>query len=397
MLSLLLLSTALLAPQDPPPADDRFALALFAQLRERPGNLFLSPHSVDVALSMALAGAGGETAAQMAALLGVPPDQAAARARRLAQALAPRYSKVRDAAPGQEPVPPYEFDLVNAAWAAAGQSLEPAYLDTLEEGFGAPLLRVDFTRAEAAAAEINAWAKGRTDGRIDPLVAAEDFDPNTALVLVNAIRFRSPWQAGFSERQTHQAAFKTSAGREVEVPMMRRQEVYGYAETEALQAVELDYRGRQLSMLVLLPKQADGLPELEATLTAAGLRRLDSALAPTGVDLRLPRFRVDSSFRLDQPLKDAGMPDAFDGARADFSGIADERLWVSAVLHQASVAVDEKGTEASAATAVVLEKRAGIPRSEVGFTADHPFLFLIRHRATGTLLFLGRVADPTAG
>jgi len=385
-------------PQEPPPsiADDAFLAALFAELRAEPGNLFLSPWSVQTALEMALAGAGGSTAEQLEALLAVERSQAAARFRRAQAALEPPLLPVRDAAPGKEPRPCYQLDLVNAAWAAPGLSLRPAYQRLLHEGFGAALARQGFEDAAGAAAAINGWGAERTDGRIRELIRAEDLDANTLLVLVNAIRFQADWAKAFAERKTEPALFTTSAGVERAVPMMHRLGEYGYAETEALQAVRLDYRGGQLAMILLLPKDEGGLPALEASLRPELLRQLPQTMRPATVDLRLPRFQIDRRYRLDAPLRRAGMIDAFDAGRADFSGIAAEPMFVSAVLHQAGITVDERGTEASAATAVQLAK-LGYLEADATFTADRPFLFLIRHRDTGAVLFLGRVDDPSAG
>ncbi len=385
-------------PRQPPVviANDAFVATLFQQLRSGSGNLFVSPWSVQSALGMALAGADGQTAAQLEQLLGVRRGDAAERARRARQQLSPPRMTVRDAAPGQEPRPNYELDLVNAAWIQDGLELRTAYETQLRQGFDAALARADFRDAAAAAAAINAWAAERTDGRIDRLIRPGTIDADTQLVLVNAIRFQADWARAFPERKTEDAPFTTAAGELHQVPMMHRLGEYAYGETEELQVVRLDYRGGQVAMFVLLPKDPAGLPALEAGVNAEMLRHLPRFVQPATVDLRLPRFRIDRQLRLDGALRGAGVVDPFDAQRADFSGISEQPLFVSAVLHQAGITVDEQGTEASAATSVHLAK-LGYVEADAVFTADHPFLFLIRHQATGAVLFLGRVEDPLAG
>ena len=358
---------AAVASAETPRHDPRFDLELFARLAAAEGNVACSPFSVRVALALAQGGARGATAEEMARVLRLGPgghDEIAELLRRMQ---------------GEQ------VAVANALWLQAGDPILPAYLDLARTRYGAVPESLDFAGApDAAAARINRWVAGKTHDRIRDIVAADQFNPNTSLVLTNALYFRAPWLHAFSGHGTKPRPFTLASGEAVDVPTMRQRESLPYFEGEGVQAVELPYAGGRFGMLLVLR---------EGDLDAAGLRAVVDGLEPAPVDLSLPRFRFESGFRLDAALKAMGMETAF-GRDADFSGVnGREDLFIAFVNHRAFIAVDEKGTEAAAATAVGLERKGEREPPRV-FRADRPFLFCIRERETGTILFLGRVADP---
>jgi serpin B len=276
--------------------------------------------------------------------------------------------------------------LANAVWVQQGAPLLPAYVDLVAKHYGAPPEPIDFNEADAAARRINDWVSGRTRERIKGIVSPDMFNANTTLVLANALHFKAAWRNAFEPRITKERPFTLASGEKVDVPFMAQTEHVGYAEKDGAVAVELPYEGGRFSMVVILP--AEGAP-------AAIPDGLLGALKVANVSVFLPRFRIESGFNLKETLAAMGMTAAFTGD-ADFSGIDGTRnLFISVVAHKAFIAVDEAGTEAAAATAIVMELK-GEPGAPKVFRADRPFLFLIRDRKSGTILFLGRVADPRA-
>jgi serpin B len=261
--------------------------------------------------------------------------------------------------------------------------------------YGAPPRPIDFRQAGRARSIINAWVKDQTHARITDLIPPGAPDGMTSLVLCDAIYFWGAWQDSFPSRETANAPFHLTSHDAASVPFMRFTHIRRHMENRDLQMLELPYRGRDHTMLVVLPKAVDGLAAIEKRLDPDSLAGWIARLENAVVQLTLPKFKVESGLNLARLLRAMGMPDAF-GVDADFSGIAPERpLFISDVYHKAFVAVDEHGTEASAASAVVMTMGAlAAPARTVNFTADHPFLFLIRHRPSGTILFMGRVADP---
>jgi len=375
-------------------AVNAFGLALYEALAagDPSGNIVMSPASIAVALSMARAGARGQTAAEMDAVLrDLGTDEHAAWLAALDSALNSRTGRFPDLAGEPRDV---TLRIVNAPFAQRGLALEPAYLDALASRFGAGLRLVDYaTAAEAARRLINAWVSDQTEQRIRELLAAGDVDELTRLVLVNAIYLKAAWQIPFGEGATAPAPFTRLDGSVTEVPMMHGGGELPYAAGDGWQAVELPYVGGKLSMVVIVP--AD-LAAFEAALDEATLGEVTGNLATHEVVLGLPKFGAESRVELGPALAALGMPTAFTDA-ADFSGITtQERLLISAVIHQANIDVDEKGTEAAAATAVVMRATAA-PDRVVTLTVDRPFLFALRDVETGAVLFLGRIADPSIG
>jgi serpin B len=365
-------------------ANTRFALDLYAELRGAGGNLFLSPFSISTALAMTYAGAAGITEREMRDVLHL--GQGPERTHALFQALL--SSLDRGIALGG-----YRLDVANGIWAQAGSPFRDEYLDTVRERYLARIESADFVRAaEAVRGEINRWVAEKTAGRIEELFPPGSLNDLTRLVLANAIYFKGKWDAPFDPKLTRSRSFHLDANRRVEVPMMSQHGTFGFASFDGVEVLEMPYTGKDLSMIFMLPSGVEGLWDLEARMTFEELDRWVSGTAPRPVDVSIPRFHVESEFALSQPLSALGMPSAFDAGLADFSRMTGERdLSVSAVLHKAYVDVNEEGTEAAAATGVVVETTSVPPE----FVADHPFLFLIRDNVTGSVLFLGRVTDPS--
>ncbi|MBI5833953.1 MAG: serpin family protein [Armatimonadetes bacterium] len=368
----------------------RFALNLYGT-QSRSGNLFFSPYSVSLALAMAYAGAAGNTATQMAAALGY--DLPAARLHPAFDALDLALA-AREA--GQNGNQGFRLRVANAIWGQRGETFQSAFLDTLAVNYGAGMRVVDYqANAEAARGTINQWVSDQTADRINNLLPPGAVTTLTRLVLTNAIYFLAPWATPFEVAQTADRSFTTLAGVSVTVTFMNQRQALPYAAGDGWRAVELPYAGEQLSLLLLVP-DAGRFAAVENALDAARLTAILGGLRNTDVSLALPKFKVESSLPLSAALQSLGMTDAFDGSLADLSGIDGRRdLAISDVLHKAYVRIDETGTEAAAATAVVIGATSA-PGDHVTLTIDRPFLLVLRDRPTGAVLFLGRVADPSA-
>ncbi len=398
LLTLAVSAAAPEAPMDDPARFARnsnaFAFDLYRLVKAVPGNQVVSPASITTALAMTWGGARGETAAQMKRVLhfeGAPGP--------VVQAAGALSKSLTD------PARPVVFRVANRLFGEKTFRFETPFLDATRAAFGAGLEPADFRGAtEKARSAINQWVEAQTEKRIRDLVPAGGIDGETRLVLVNALYFLGDWQEPFTKEATSSAPFHLTAGTEKPVPTMHRVDTLRLARQPGLMALELPYKGRQMSMLILLPDAAQGLTALEDSLSAASYDRVVRGLAPTRVVVSLPKFEVNpaQSLSLGDTLVALGMHDAFDRRKADFTGIANppdpaDRLVISRVFHKAFVKVDEKGTEAAAATAVAM-MRAGsamVREEPIVFRADHPFLFFIRDNATGLVVFMGRVADPT--
>lgn len=370
-----------------------FAFDLYARVAAGNGdNLFYSPYSISQALAMTYAGARGTTEQQMAETLHFTLAQAALHSafNGLDQALAQRGA----GAQGKDGKG-FRLNVVNALWGQQGYEFLPAYLDVVAENYGAGLRLLDFAQhTEAARQTINAWVAEQTEDRIQDLLPQGTLDELTRLVLTNAIYFNAAWAEPFQEGQTADAPFYLLDGSQVNAPMMHKTTQYGYAEGAGYQAVELPYDGHQLAMVILKP-DADTFTAFEQGLTGAQVQAILEQMQYQQVALAMPKFEMESEFSLAETLSALGMPDAFSG-QADFSGMDGTRnLVISDVIHKAFVSVDEAGTEAAAATAVVMGLTAAMPGEPVAVTLDHPFLFFIRDLETGAILFVGRVMNPT--
>jgi serpin B len=370
------------------------ALDLYAYLAESTAdNLFFSPHSISTALAMTWAGANGQTEQQMAETLHfvLPQERLHPVFNELDLQLESR-AEGGEGSDGQG----FRLRLVNSSWAQRDYPILTTFLDVLAESYGAAVRLVDFIGdAEGARQTINAWVEGQTEDRIQDLLPTGSVDALTRLVLVNAVYFNAAWAQPFGEEYTYDATFFRPDGGSVTVPMMHQEDSFPYARGDGWQAIELPYEGEDLGMLILVPDRGR-FAEIEGHLDAAGLTALVGALADREVRLSLPRWTLaGTTFSLKEALSELGMASAFT-PEADFSAITGARdLWIDDVLHQAFVKVDESGTEAAAATAVPLTLAAA-PGDTVVLDVDRPFLYLIRDRPTGAVLFLGRVMDPSA-
>jgi serpin B len=369
-----------------------FAFELYQALREQEGNLFYSPHSISVALAMTYAGARNQTAEQMAATLQFMLEQD--RLHPAFNWLDAELASRGEGAEGKDSKG-FRLNIVNAIWGQKDYTFLSDFLDVLAENYGAGLRILDFiNETEQSRLAINQWVSDQTEGRIEDLIPQGAIDALTRLVLTNAIYFNAAWECPFDEDFTADGPFYLLDGGQVSVPMMQQTESFGYTDGEGYQAVELQYDGNELSMVIFLP-EAGQFEAFEEGLQAQQVSDIISGLQPTLVDLTMPKFEFDSEFSLKDTLSGMGMPVAFSAA-ADFSGMTGTPdLCISAVLHKAFVSVDEAGTEAAAATAVIVGESA-MPGQPVEVTVDRPFIFLIRDIETGAILFVGRVMNPSA-
>ena len=393
--------------------DNAFALDLYAKLREKEGNLVFSPYSISTALAMTYAGARGETANQMHRVLHLPSDRGAMhmepdpsggptpwmevdtpwKQERIHPAMAGLVDDMNARGAGGK----YELAVANRLWGQKGYGFLPDFLGLLKTHYGAGIEEVDFVGdTEAARKTINGWVEEQTKDKIKELLKPGVLDTMTRLVLTNAIYFKGQWLREFPKDATRdEDFFVTPEEKKVTAPMMHQTEEFGYFEGPDFQALELSYKGEDLAMLVLLPKERDGLVGLEKALSAEKVADTVAKLRKQKVIVALPKFKTTAEFTLNEPLIALGMGDAFNPGKADFSGMNGRKdLFISAVVHKAFVDVSEEGTEAAAATGVVMALTA-LPEPPPVFRADHPFLHLIRDRQSGAILFLGRLTDPT--
>lgn len=367
-------------------AINAFGVDLYGQLAERQGNLFYSPFSISTALAMTYSGARGETAREMAEVLKFDFEDEAVHAgfRELLGML--DANKEKDG---------YELAVANALWGQKGYGFLQEFLDLIKSSYGGGLQEVDFVgNTEAARQTINRWVEGKTQEKIRELIARGVLDSLTRLVLTNAVYFKGDWQSQFKAEMTGEGRFRLGGGAAVDAEMMNQTSVFNYAEGPELQVLEMPYRGGKVSMVIFLPRDVDGLGAFEKTLSEGLIDGWLSKLVRRRVAVSMPKFETTLSFGLGDVLQAMGMRDAFTAA-ADFSGMNGRReLFISAVLHKAFVAVDEKGTEAAAATAVVMSLSSAPMEPPVRFVADHPFFFMIRDMRSGAVLFMGRLVNP---
>jgi serpin B len=374
-------------------AIDAFGFDYYRAALASGGNAVVSPASIVLALSMAQAGARGETASQMNAVLHSAAGSGNSNGMNsLDQTLTGLSGTFKDQNEVERQV---SLRVASAPFAQRDLRLEQPYLDTLASSYGASLRLVDFqSDPDGACSLIDKWVSDQTEGRIAKLL--DRLDPLTRLVLVNAIYLKAPWLESFGESGTTDAPFTRADATQVNVPTMSVSLTEArYASGTGWQAVELPYVNPALAMTIVVP---DDMAAFEKTLDASEFTRVTSLLKRADVDLTLPRFKIETKSDLASTLSRMGMPMAFDAARADFSGITtQESLFISKVVHQANISVDENGTEATAATAVVIAAAASsAPIHPVTLHVDRPFIFALRDTNTGAILFLGRVVDPSA-
>jgi serpin B len=357
-----------------------FAVELYRTLSRKPGNLFLSPLSVSLALAMTYAGAGGETAREIAAVMHFPEDKA-----RLAAANAELLTTL-DSTDADRP---WELSLANRLWGRSDFAFKARFLATTRESYGAELATLDFGNTpELARGTINRWVATETEQKIPALLQSGDLTTETALVLTNAIYFFGRWSQPFPESGTGAQPFDVSASQTVTTAMMSQVGRFEYAALPRAELLQLRYAGDEMALVILLPSERFGLGALEQALTASDLQDWLAALQPRELRIVVPKLKLTSRFELTETLRSLGMVTPFT-PRADFSAMTGASIFIDKVIHEARLEVDERGTEAAAATAVVMRKGPQTLR------IDHPFLFLIRDLRHGGILFAGRVVDPT--
>lgn len=378
--------------------NNAFAFDLYQAIRENSdGNLFYSPYSISQALAMTYAGARGNTETQMAEVLGftLPQSELHSTFSALNLDLIERGNAEGSEAEG---VPPRALHVANALWGERSYPFLPDYLTLTQTQYGAGLRLVDFRgNPDAARAEINDWVADNTEDRIQNIVPEDAITEDTRLALANAIYFKANWLDTFNEAATSDAPFTLMDGSTVDIPFMRQRERFAYVRGEGYQAIELLYQSQGSAMLIILP---DDFSAFEAALDEETFDNIVNSMRFAEVNLAMPKFTFEYAINLADTLEAMGMTDAFDEEAADFSGMADippgTNLYISSVLHKAFIAVDENGTEAAAATVVIVaEATSAQPDEPVVMTIDRPFLFAIRDQRTGTLLFVGRVLNPS--
>jgi len=368
-----------------------FAFDLYQALRTKDGNLFYSPESISMAMAMTYAGARSDTEKQIADTLHFTLSQA--NLHPAFNNLDIELAKRGQGAKGKDGKG-FRLNTVNAIWGQKDYKFLPAYLDVLGENYGAGLRILDFkNNTENSRITINDWVSDQTESRIKDLIPQGAINDLTRLVLTNAIYFNAAWQHPFNTAATTDGQFHLLDGKQVTIPMMKQTESLGYAKGAGYQSVEMRYDGGEISMIVLLP-EAGNFETFEKGLTAQQVAAITKSLQSTRVTLTMPKFEFNSDFSLKGTLTGMGMPVAFTD-KADFSGMTGNReLMISDVIHKAFVSVDEAGTEAAAATAVIIGVTSMPVEPPVQVTMDRPFIFLIRDIGTGTILFIGRVVNP---
>lgn len=378
-------------------ANNRFAFELYARYKSKGGNIFYSPYSISSALAMTYEGARGKTAEEMQTLLHLPQNASARRESflKIDQEINKKDKK-------------YQLSIANALWAQKDYKFLNDYFALIEKYYSGKVTNLDFiNQTEESRLTINGWVEEKTNNKIKDLIPQGLIGPATRLVLTNAIYFKGFWLKQFDKRDTKEEDFGISPDHKIKVQMMHLpysidDEIsFNYLETDNLQILELPYKGNDLSMLILLPKE-NGLNTLEESLSSEKLSEWKKLMRYEKVSIYLPRFKFETKYFMADDLKEMGMPSAFTagidfGGQADFSGITGNKdLNIDQVIHQAFVEVNEEGTEAAAATAVVMTlSDMPMPKIPKIFKADHPFIFIIQDRGTGNILFVGRVSDPT--
>jgi serpin B len=369
--------------------NNAFALDLYRSLRSQGGNLVYSPFSISLALAMTYAGARNATESQMAGTMHfLPQDKLHVAFNALDLTLTEKHkAETKD----QEPL---QLNIANAVWAEQTYLFQQEFLDTIALNYGAGIYLADFiNQYEPARKEINGWVSDQTNDRIKDLLPEGVLDPYTRMVLVNAIYFKADWLAQFDAHSTNDYTFHLLDGSTVNVPTMFKGMFIPYVQGSDYQAVELAYAGNTAAMDIIVPNEGK-FEEFESAFDPEILNKITNNMQPASVSFGLPKFTFSSDFGLSGQLAKLGMPDAFDADKADFSGMTGQRdLFISNVIHKAFVAVDEKGTEAAAATAVLMETTSAVMH-DVNLIIDRPFIFIIRDLGTGQILFVGRVLNP---
>ena len=348
------------------------------------GNIFFSPYSIFVALSMAYEGANGNTATEMQNVLNILQNNSASLG-----SFGRIYNLLNENQDG------YTISTANAFWANQDYTFLSEYLALLENFYMAEANKLDFSKNVEAAETINNWIEDQTNDKIKDMIQPDMLSDLTKLVLTNAIYFKGLWAIPFNPENTYLTEFNLTSGEKVNIDMMKSDSEnsdFNYTETEDLQILELQYSGNDLSMLIILPKE-NNISLAESSINLENLTNWRSDLHNTEIDVEIPKFKFETKYTLNDLLIKMGIIDAFAPGIADFSGMDGTRnLFISRALHKAYIDVNEEGTEAAAATAIIMELTA--IQEEKEFRADHPFIFLIQHKETGALLFMGKIMNP---
>jgi len=369
-------------------AINAFTFNFFKELsNDNTENIFISPYSIFTALAMTYEGAEGDTADEMASVLSVEQDNASFH-----EYMKNLYELLN------EQNEDYNISTANALWIKKNFQLLETYLSVIRDFYGGEATEVDFSNPEESAEIINNWVENHTNNLIQDLITPDVIDPLTALILTNAIYFKGVWRVQFDPINTTDRDFETNTEDTIQVPTMKlvdTEDVFYYTETDDLQILELPYTGDDLSMMILLPKNND-LSDIIDTIDDDSFLEWKESMIERNVDIYLPKYKVETKYSLKPHLQQLGMNNPFTPI-ADFSGITGGKdLYISSVVHKAYIDVNEEGTEAAAATGVVMvltsNGRGG--SSRITFDCDHPFLYLIQHTQTGTILFMGKVVDP---
>ena len=372
-------------------ANNQLAMDLYSKYKSKEENLFYSSYSISSALAMTYEGAKGKTAEEMQAVLHLPNDK-----EKIHSDFASIFTEINKADKS------YQLTTANALWAQNDYPFREDYFKTVDDYYSGKVTNLDFkTDTENSRVTINNWVEDKTNDKIKDLIPKGILTSDTRLVLTNAIYFKANWSSQFNAENTADGQFKLGSGASTTAEMMYQINDFKYGETKDLQILEMDYLGNDLSMLIILPKEND-LNSLENSISVSNLASWEKNMDTEEVRVTIPKFKFETKYFMAEDLKEMGMPTAFDGSLADFTGMwnrqRDENLYISQVIHQTFIEVAEAGTEAAAATAVIMaETSAGpgpVTKPKV-FTANHPFIFIIQQKDTGNILFMGRVSNPT--
>lgn len=364
---------------------DDFVFSFYSEIakKDEQSNVFLSPLSIATAFSMVYEGSAGNTATEMQQVFGFEEDDQK-RQREISDTLS-RLNHKDDW---------YKLQVANALWIKDGYKIKQDHIDTAKMHYSSTVDNVNFVTDDGIN-KINSWVREKTSDKIQDILAPGSTDDMTRMVITNAVYFKGKWGLEFNPKNTSEKPFWTDKDNSVKVMMMNENAaMYNYAETNRIQALELNYLGGDISMIVLLPKERDGLGSLEQSLDKKEFDSIKNSMTMQPLTVQMPKFEFETEYNLIEPLKSLGIHDAFDRDNADFQGMTDEQIYLEKAAHKAFVNVNEEGTEAAAITALVARATSGPPEPRHEFVADHPFLFVIQEKETGEILFIGRLVNP---
>lgn len=366
-------------------ANNTFAFEIYAKTKKDTGNTFMSPYSISSALAMTYAGAKTETEIQMSKVLHFSLSQ---------KGFHKEFKTLNDSllALNKKDL---ELKIANSLWIEKDYVFLKDYLTFINAYYNSGVKKTDFKKqTEKSRLEINKWVELQTNNKIKELIKPNVLSQLTRLVIVNAIYFNGTWDKKFDKKLTQNNDFLAEGENSVSVPFMNVTEQYKYYENDNFQLLDIPYKGKTVSMIILLPKKNTGLPGIEKSLNWNNYVEYTNAMVYKRIKISIPKFNMKSEFELKESLSDMGMPLAF-GKEADFSGITGNKdLMIDKVIHKTFIKIDETGTEAAGSTAVVLIEKSGMPQDPIEFTANHPFIFVIKDNTNNCILFIGRVSNP---